>query len=270
MAISATVWDGHDYLPQVWDRWLAESEDEGCLLIGAIGDAVVGVQHTAIQPCGVAWMEGIRVHPEYRRRGIAARLLEYAIDLALTEQLQKVRLSTAHLNEASSKLARAHGMVEVARVNIYEATPDPEATEPDVCEMQVSDAQIAEVRHRLGVTNHYIVSQWSAYELPEQKSTIDFPRHLVVDHDGMVAAVGLASETRSGNRLAITLLEGQADAMTSIARRFRKLAHAEGYEGVSAMLPQHERMNIALSQAGYQLDPELYVLVFERDLGTTG
>ena len=77
--ISATVWDGHDYLPKVWDIWLQESKDQGFLLVGEVDEKVVAVQHTAIQPMGVAWMEGIRVHPDYRQRGFAAELLRRAL-----------------------------------------------------------------------------------------------------------------------------------------------------------------------------------------------
>ncbi|HEV3313268.1 MAG TPA: GNAT family N-acetyltransferase, partial [Chloroflexota bacterium] len=118
MDISSTVWQGDDYIPRVWDWWIEEDEQCGFLITGESESRVVAVQHTSLQPESVAWMEGIRVHPDYRNRGIGNRMLEYALRQARERGCTRARLSTAQVNVASSTIATAHEFREIAQFGI--------------------------------------------------------------------------------------------------------------------------------------------------------
>ena len=265
MAISATVWEGHDYLPHVWDEWVSESADKGFLLVGESDEQVVAVQHTSFQPRSVAWMEGIRVHPDYRNRGFGTQMLEHAIRQASEQGFITARLSTASLNDASAKVATSHGFREVARFQIFRGEP---ATEPGhtIRLSDIGPEDVAELRRRLDIDTTLIVNQWTAYDLPGQKATSDFPHQLMHETDQMVDGIGLGSDSRDRNELSIAYLEGTTDAVEQLGRGFRELAVRMGRDAVSGMLPDRDDISRGLRRAGFELDGRMSVLVFELGL----
>lgn len=59
-----------DYIEEVWDDWV----DGGGLIVCEEDGAILGISHLALAG-DEAWMEGIRVRPSARRRGIGSALL---------------------------------------------------------------------------------------------------------------------------------------------------------------------------------------------------
>ncbi|OLC61673.1 hypothetical protein AUH73_06605 [archaeon 13_1_40CM_4_53_4] len=60
LEICKNIWNGHDYLPGVWDDWLADKD--GRLIVATVKGRTVGVAHASLQTPDVAWLEGVRVH----------------------------------------------------------------------------------------------------------------------------------------------------------------------------------------------------------------
>lgn len=77
--ICATVWDGDDYLPQIFEAWVAAPEGQFTAL--ETEGRVVALAHLTRLAPGEWWLEGIRVHPDYRGRGLAAALHDYHLNL---------------------------------------------------------------------------------------------------------------------------------------------------------------------------------------------
>ena len=123
--ISSTVWEGNDYLPEVWDAWIFEDPSNGFLMVGEIGKKVVAVQHLEIQPENVAWLEGIRVHERYRNLGVARRMLKHGLELARRLHLVRARLSVSSRNEASKALVTSEGFCELDRFYSFTAPSSP-------------------------------------------------------------------------------------------------------------------------------------------------
>jgi GNAT superfamily N-acetyltransferase len=99
LEISKNLWSGHDYLPQVWDDWLAEKN--GRLVTATVGGRAVGVAHAKLQPNHIAWLEGVRVHEHYRGLGIAGKLNHALVEWARKKGARVARLSTGSRNRAS-------------------------------------------------------------------------------------------------------------------------------------------------------------------------
>ncbi len=77
LEIVADVWDGHDYLPQVLDDWLADPA--GNFQAGELDGVVVAVHRWRPIQRSIAYYEGMRVAKDHRRQGMppvadAARL----------------------------------------------------------------------------------------------------------------------------------------------------------------------------------------------------
>lgn len=68
--ISRLTWEGEDYLGDSATAWITD----GTLRVGDIDGRVIGTFRISPMPCGVIWMEALRVHPEFRGRGLGRRL----------------------------------------------------------------------------------------------------------------------------------------------------------------------------------------------------
>ena len=63
--ISKDIWEGDDYLPQVFHDWV---QDKG-MFLGAVDkekQKVVATGKLSILHDGTGWLEGLRVHKDYR------------------------------------------------------------------------------------------------------------------------------------------------------------------------------------------------------------
>ncbi len=101
LEISKNLWGGHDYLPDAWDDWLKDTN--GRLIVATVNRRPIGVAHASLQTPDVAWLEGVRVHQQYRGLGIAGSLNKALLDWARKKHARVARLSTGSSNKASQR-----------------------------------------------------------------------------------------------------------------------------------------------------------------------
>ena len=109
LEVTKNIWDGDDYVPYVWDEWLADTEGVLCVAIGESGEHaghMIGLGKLTHLGGGNWWMEGMRVQPEYQGRGISSQLHEYILNYWLEHGDGVVRLTT------SSKRLPIHHLCE--------------------------------------------------------------------------------------------------------------------------------------------------------------
>lgn len=117
--MTADVWEGHDYLPQVFDEWVA---DPAADFVAAEDDGqVVGLQRTRPIAPGVLFYEGLRVASTHRRQGLARAMLRAALTSARESGYQRVRLVTGD-NPASQGLFESEGFLLLSRSTAWRAT----------------------------------------------------------------------------------------------------------------------------------------------------
>ncbi|MGE5632353.1 MAG: GNAT family N-acetyltransferase [Caulobacteraceae bacterium] len=110
--ISKDIWDGTDYLPQLFHQWV---DDKG-LFLGAVdtySNKVVGVDKYSVLYDGTGWLEGLRVHKDYRGLGIAKQLAFKAMDQAKADlnsgKIKKIAFSTHVSSVESINLMKSMG-----------------------------------------------------------------------------------------------------------------------------------------------------------------
>jgi GNAT superfamily N-acetyltransferase len=104
LEISRHVWEGHDYVPLVFEQWL---KDKNSYLCGVEVDGRVvafGNLHL-IENRKTGWMEGLRVHPDFRCRGYANDLTRFLVRKGEDLGVDRLRYTTGENNAASLKLA---------------------------------------------------------------------------------------------------------------------------------------------------------------------
>jgi len=93
--ITKDVWEGRDYIPRVFDRWVSDAGAE--FQAAEIEGVVVGLQRLRPYAPGLIWYEGLRVASDHRRQGIARSMLDAAIAEAREQGFQEMRLATRDL-----------------------------------------------------------------------------------------------------------------------------------------------------------------------------
>ncbi len=107
--ISRNTWDGHDYLEQVSRNWLAD----GGFVVGEADGRVVACAKITGMPGRIAWLEGLRVHPDFRGRGYGRLMSDQVLRLALEKveagEFSAVEFSTYTGNVESRTMAEKQG-----------------------------------------------------------------------------------------------------------------------------------------------------------------
>jgi len=116
--ISKTTWNGHDHLPFIINDWLENSSCHPFVLDQS--NKVIAVANVRIIDNGrTAWMEGLRVHSEYRLKGLAERLTVHLVEVAKKLNVKRIRLVTSGDNIAPIKLAAGIGMEPVVEYAVF-------------------------------------------------------------------------------------------------------------------------------------------------------
>jgi len=109
-----------DYVPDVFDEWVRLRRDR--LFVATLDMRVVGVARLSWLDPTHAWLEALRVHPRFRRRGVGRALMRHRIGLARDGGARWIAFSTAADNEPMRRNARALGFRVAARFQGVEAT----------------------------------------------------------------------------------------------------------------------------------------------------
>jgi GNAT superfamily N-acetyltransferase len=117
MSFVKDIWRGHDYIPKVWDTWIRD--ENGKMFVAEVEGKPVAMNRVRYMDDGSAWLEGVRVHPDHRRRGLATRLGRNAMKFAFGKGFTKIRLTTGSTNRAAHGQIAKMGLAEVARMSLY-------------------------------------------------------------------------------------------------------------------------------------------------------
>ena len=135
--ISSRIWEGRDYLPIVFDDWVADSK--GAFLAVTLDGRLVGcAKLTFLTPTDV-WFEGLRKDPRVKEPGLGQTVARHVLsDLAARRDLTSIRFSTGVRNLASITLNERVGFRRILALS-YKTGPVPQA------------ARVGRARHAVSV-----------------------------------------------------------------------------------------------------------------------
>jgi GNAT superfamily N-acetyltransferase len=134
------IWDGHDYIPYVWDDWLADPT--GTLFTAEYAGHAVGIARIAQAAPKQWWLEGLRVDPEFHDKKIGSALHEYLTGWWLEKGDGTVRLWTNAKRVKVHHLCAKLGYIHTQEHAIYAAPP---LDEPCDSFQPVVESEIPEV-----------------------------------------------------------------------------------------------------------------------------
>lgn len=277
-ALSAHIWEGDDYVPDTFADWVADPLGRFYLLF--VADRLAGFGKLTCLTAQEWWLEGLRVHPDFRGQGIARTLHNYAIRLAeeIVGGTQIVggtlRFATASTNLATHHLAASTGFTLVSRhwVALAAAQPPspgaPQVFQPaGLGDHDAAAGWLAQTAVQQ-VTADLYEDGWQWLSLPPALPALLTANKLYWwrDKRGLVI-VDIAHDPEQPDtawvNLAVTL---NAAEMPALLTDLRQLAAHLGKQTVKYKAPSLPQMKAWLAAAGWELGDDLEMFVFARPL----
>lgn len=88
--ISKNIWGGSDYLPSIFNKWV--DDKDGCFLGIVHDEKIVAVGKYSVLKDKQGWLEGLRVHTDYRGQKFAHSISDKLFDIA-SQDLKKGKIT---------------------------------------------------------------------------------------------------------------------------------------------------------------------------------
>lgn len=258
-----------DYIPDVWDEWLAHQHGQFTAVLD--GGRLIGLgKFTRLFDNGNDqewWLEGLRLDPDYHGRGIGRKMHEYNVDLWRNSGgAGTLRLLTESGNSAVHRLCQNSGMRRIAEWTAWQAdaVENPDAagefsTADRFTETVFEIAVGCNAARALGGTIA-VDSGWRWATLRRERMTEYVEREMVWLWRGGEGL--LVVERNSGGNgmidaphLHVLLAAGADGSMAQLYSGARSLAGAVGFAAVGALAAVGNSLfEESLSVAGYRHD----------------
>lgn len=112
------TWPGYgDYIQLVWDKWMKEKG--GRFILAELDGRPVGIARVSEFSKGEVWLQGLRVDPSLRKKGIANEINLEVLRTVKRMNPRAVRFCTARSNWASRHIGEKFGFRLAARFRFF-------------------------------------------------------------------------------------------------------------------------------------------------------
>jgi GNAT superfamily N-acetyltransferase len=264
------IWEGEDYVAEVWDEWL--NDPYGCLLAAEYENRVVGIAKLSRSSPQDWWMQGLRVHPDFGGRGIASQLHEAILDFWSANCQGAVRLATSAKRLPVHHLCERTGFQKVGEYTYYQAgsltgaSLEFEPVTPD----QASEA----FAYTLGspiisLTSRYIDLGWE-WLPPRLEVLQDIIQHQKAcwykNRQGLLAYREDIEEDENGTIPTIMIVASPEEELKNLLLDYRHMAGQGGYQHAGYTAPVNPELQFVLESAGFERAWDGSVYLFEKTM----
>lgn len=266
MDLSSYIWEGHDYLPYVWEAWLAEPH--GLLAVAEYGGRIAGVGKLTFLSPGQWWLEGLRVHPEFEGRGIASHINDFLLDVWRQNGAGCVRLTTSSERMKVHRLAAHRGFIKTGEYSVYGASSLHEPVE------RFTPLQPGDIPEALNLVLY-------SPAFPLQNGLMDYGwRWGVPSLEGLEIAVNAGhawwwqdrrgvlafweDEDESRKYLVLHMVACPIEMMPECLLDYRRLAGSLGYAAVEWTVPLNPELLSVVQKAGFTQSWDEVLYLFEK------
>jgi len=108
-----------DYVGREFPNWLDRADQLAMVGIDE-GGTPIAVARVALLSDAEAWLSGVRIHPEHRRKGIGSEMNEHGVNWARERGARVIRLATEDVNTPARNQVEKLGFRAVARFVLAE------------------------------------------------------------------------------------------------------------------------------------------------------
>lgn len=263
------TWEEGDYIPHVWEDWLAD--EQGPLLVGVWEGRVAAIEKITRPSADEVWLEGLRVDPRYRRKGIARALFHYALEWARTHGVRFVRLATSSSNETVQRMVEAAGLRHVLSCPYYQGEALAEGEEPECLRQEMAGEIWGQLRRWSGLERaHNLYAHdwaWRPLHLERLQEHLAAGQVWGVRKEGLLAALAIVEER--GEEPAIGFLDGEGGGVVHLARSLRFWARRSPSGEIGALPREEPALLSALEEAGYRRVWDSSFWIYEGDVAVS-
>lgn len=265
LELCSHIWEGEDYIPYVWQDWLADRE--GLLAVAECEGRVAGLGKLTRFARGDWFMEGLRVHPERQEQGIARRLNDYVLDYWRRHGEGTVRLATASYNVKVHHLCERNGFRRVVEFVPHVA---PVLGEDAACFEPVDPAEVEEVMEFARQSESFRLAgnlldlgwRWARLEASHLQKAL--AKQQVWWWHGRQGALGMwLDEEDEELRPQVLMALCQNEQLGELLLDYRRLVGQLGKARVGWTAPAHPQVEAALKKAGFERSWDGSIYIFE-------
>ncbi len=218
-----------DYISDVWDNWNQEEN----LLVLTEKEIPVAISHGSISDEQV-WIEGIRVHEKYRRKGFATHLILELESIAKKKNCKASKMLIEKNNQNSLNLASSLNYHVEDIWNFYSVGPIKNNLKTNVKKASNNPSIINLISSN--ATSYVRSWRWLPLSKNKINNLITESRIFYSEYDGIINAVAILVESdHFENTVMITLVYGTEDGIKDIIKYFQNLAIETGNERIQIL-----------------------------------
>jgi ribosomal protein S18 acetylase RimI-like enzyme len=251
-----TIWGGGDRVPALFDRWV--SGRTGPFFVAETNGRIAGMGKLTVISSREAWLEGGRVAPRYRRRGISTALIAHRLAYARDHGFAVARFSTASDNTAIHRAARRFGFRRVRALARYEARASRDVVPPRL-------ARPRDARRVRALVGPFVqeAASWEWRELTDRDVRDAIRRgRAFLTRDRRAAAIVAPARERE---LPVVAFGGSGEASAELLSGLRAEAARRRATEVEIYLSGTPQARAA-TRAGYTRTWPVKALLYELDL----
>lgn len=269
IAFCSRTWRHYgDFIPRVWDRWIAEKS--GRLIVAEVDGRPVGIAKITDLGQGEIWLEGLRVHRNWRRKGIATRITEEILRTIKRLEPKAVRYCTAASNKVSRRIGEKSGFKILARFRYYWRRSAKgsifghHATSRDLNRI----VEFIKNSRFLRLSNGLISEGWILREFNRDliKRYIDQARVIISLENGKISGVGIYPDEINEETITLGFVDGwDEQTIVRLSSNCHRIAYDLKLRYCSAAVPTRYFSRL-LERCGYKRSSSVTQVVMEYRL----
>ncbi|KAF6242321.1 N-acetyltransferase [Nitrosopumilus sp. b1] len=218
-----------DYISEIWDYWYLE----GNLFVVRENNSPVALSHASIsKKYRQVWIEGIRVNPNFRRKGYASSLIQHSEKQAIKNDCLSSFMLIETNNKNSLELSKKLGYVIKETWNFFSLLPEKPISSQ--IEFINTNTKIFDLMRSLEL---FYVDSWRWYPLNDQQlSRLVENQQIIYSNDNNEYSVAvITSSTHFAKTMIVTLLFGNDLGIKKLLDYSKHLANTQNFKRIQVL-----------------------------------
>jgi GNAT superfamily N-acetyltransferase len=265
MELSSHIWEGGDYIPDVWDEWLAEMD--GMLGVAEMHGRVAGVFKLTKFQEREWYLEGLRVHPDFQGMGVASHIHDYILETWRRIGNGIIRLTTGSYNVKVHRMCEQSGFIRIAEFIPYQAPSLAESTSNfiRVKEREAKQAMDFVLKNPTHALSSGLINLRWVYGDPQLKY-IEFAiekGHAWWWRDGLGFLSIWEDDEDPDHDPGIQLLACPVSELRDLLMDYRRLMAQEGYKTAGWTAPNRSEVIPIMTDCGFERSWDVSLYIYE-------